>query len=105
MLTGKRAYKIHLHVVVQNPDAVSAQPGERVGGALRTASARRRPELRDEVSKLRLGRGPRQLAGASRGQAAQRKQNQQRLMRRALTITLMLAQRRQTIQYLPARTT
>jgi hypothetical protein len=55
MITGERADKIHLHVVVQYPDAVSAQPGERIGGALRPASARLRSELRDEVGKLRLG--------------------------------------------------
>ena len=56
MVTSKRGDKIHLHVVVQDPDAVSAQPGERIGGALSPASARRRPELRDEVGKLRLRR-------------------------------------------------
>jgi hypothetical protein len=60
---------------------VIAQSGERVGGALRAACPGGRPELGDQLAQRRLGGGPWQLAGANRGQAAQRQQHQQRLVR------------------------
>ncbi|HEX2810999.1 MAG TPA: PDDEXK nuclease domain-containing protein [Kineosporiaceae bacterium] len=94
-LGGQRRHGVVRHVVVEPPDPVRAQPGERVRGTLRSPGPRRRAELGEEVGQQGLDLHPRRAARSRRGQASQRQQHEQRLVRRAPPVALVLAKRPQ----------
>lgn len=89
--------------MIDFPDAVGAQPGKRVGGALRSSGSRRRTELGNQVSQPRLGLAPAERARPGVVQSAQGEQHKERLVRHSFAVVLILLERGKPLQDLFVR--